>query len=50
MVFRFGLSQTTQVAVHGMLSQLFMFCQTWKSSRLSDLAFLCEIFGSVVTI
>lgn len=50
MVFRFGLSQTTQVAVHGKLSQLFMSCQTWESSHLGDLAFLAEIFGSAVMI
>lgn len=36
---RFGLNQTTHVAVHGKLAQLFMSCQTWKSSYLSDLAF-----------
>lgn len=45
-----GLSRTAQVAVHGKLSQLFMSCQTWKSSHLRDLAFLCDIFGSVVMI
>lgn len=49
-VLTFGLTHTTQVAVHGKLSQLFMSCQTWKSSHLSDLAFLCDIFGSVVMI
>lgn len=49
-VFRFNWSQTTQVAAHGKLSQLFMSGQTWKSSHLSDMAFLCEIFGSVVMI
>lgn len=41
---------TSGLAVHGKLSQLFMSCQTWKSSHLSDLAFLCDIFGSVVVI
>lgn len=50
MAFRFGLSQTTQVAGRGKLSQLFTSCQTWKSRHLSDLAFLREIFGSVVMI